>query len=148
MTRIPRRRFMAAGAVGGLLLGSYAAYKWFTGDATEVVLSILERRLGHLDLPDHAFAKFSNEYVESKAPHQESLSRLAVVSFPLRFVTPYGLLGAGHPLRRLENNVVTQFLLSTDFFQHGADETRRVNYVAFYDPVKTPCRNPFAGVAG
>lgn len=38
------------------------------------------------------------------------------------------------------------FLLSTDFFQNGADERRLVRYVAFYDPYQTPCYNPFARI--
>lgn len=36
----------------------------------------------------------------------------------------------------------TRFLLSTDFFDHGADATRTVKYVAFYDPYLAPCRLP------
>src|SRR5690606_33907622 len=38
----------------------------------------------------------------------------------------------------------TRFLLSTDFFQNGADETRTLRYVAFFDPYVTPCLTPLA----
>jgi hypothetical protein len=37
-----------------------------------------------------------------------------------------------------------RFLASTDFFQTGADESRPPRYVAFYDPYRSPCYNPFA----
>jgi hypothetical protein len=39
-------------------------------------------------------------------------------------------------------DIHTQFLLSTDFFQHGADEQRTIHYVGYYDPASTPCHNP------
>ena len=37
----------------------------------------------------------------------------------------------------------TRFLASTDFFQNGADESRPLVYVAFYDPYANSCYNPF-----
>jgi hypothetical protein len=44
----------------------------------------------------------------------------------------------------LPSDVYTRYLLSTDFFRHGADESRTVRYVGFYDPDNTPCGNPLA----
>lgn len=40
--------------------------------------------------------------------------------------------------------VEERFLMSTDFFQNGADESRRVAYVGFYHPYVTFCHNPLA----
>ena len=41
-------------------------------------------------------------------------------------------------------DIHTQFLLSTDFFRHDADESREIYYVGFYHPYVTPCNNPLA----
>ena len=38
---------------------------------------------------------------------------------------------------------LAQLLLSTDFFLNGADESKVVRYVRYYDPIRG-CRNPFA----
>jgi hypothetical protein len=38
------------------------------------------------------------------------------------------------------------YLMSTDFFRHGADESRRIHYVGFFDPYLTPCHNPLVPV--
>jgi hypothetical protein len=63
------------------------------------------------------------------------------------FVTDYTRHRA--PLRRFvpppdaQEDFFDRFLLSTDFFQHGADESRRVRYSRFYDPYVNPCWNPF-----
>jgi hypothetical protein len=46
-------------------------------------------------------------------------------------------------LARLEDSLVSTYLLSSDFFLNGADESRKINYVAYYDPMR-PCQNPFA----
>jgi len=41
-------------------------------------------------------------------------------------------------------DVYTTYLMSTNFFQEGADESRLVRYVLFSDPYLTPCYNPLA----
>jgi len=50
-------------------------------------------------------------------------------------------------VRRLRDGEVafplSHFLLSTDFFVNGADESRVVQYVAYHDKT-LPCSNPFA----
>ncbi|MCP4005678.1 MAG: hypothetical protein GY725_15925 [bacterium] len=38
----------------------------------------------------------------------------------------------------------TRFLASTDFFQNGADESRKLAYVRLYDPYLSLCYNPFS----
>jgi hypothetical protein len=52
------------------------------------------------------------------------------------------------PRRPLPPDFYTRYLLSTDFFSHGADESRRVHYVGFSDPYVTPCSNPLARLEG
>jgi hypothetical protein len=40
-----------------------------------------------------------------------------------------------------------RFLMSTDFFQNGADEAEPLGYVAYYNPYVSSCHNPFARFA-
>ena len=143
---LTRRRLLLLGgtAVPGALLG----YQWLFGSAEDVIVAILHRRVGYLKVDSGSFATFAREYLVFRERYRGELQRLAVVSFPLRFVTPYSLAGLGHPIRRLEDNVVSQYLLSTDFFLNGADESAPVQYLSFYDPQLTVCRNPFANEAG
>jgi hypothetical protein len=53
-------------------------------------------------------------------------------------------LGKLSRLRSWPDGVFTGYLLSTDFFQHGGDESRQLQYVGLYAPYVTPCSNPFA----
>jgi hypothetical protein len=138
----PSRRTILLGSLAGLF-GARLLYKWYWGDPTQVIEAILTRRVGHLRVEAKAFSTFAAAYLKSRAEHEDRLRHLSTASLALQFFTPYTWLGSRHPLRRLENNVVSMFLLSTDFFQNGADETRAVSYVAFYDPTAAICRNPF-----
>jgi len=46
-------------------------------------------------------------------------------------------------IRHGEERIATLYLLSSDFFQHGADLTRTIGYLGLYDPYLA-CSNPFA----
>jgi hypothetical protein len=61
------------------------------------------------------------------------------------FVTAHqaGVHAAETGERALEDTL-SRYLLSTDFFMHGANEARVVRFVAYHDPNRTPCVNPFA----
>lgn len=48
---------------------------------------------------------------------------------------------------RPKDDIFERYLLSTDFFRNGADESRPVRYVLFYDPYVSPCWNPCAPVS-
>jgi hypothetical protein len=56
-------------------------------------------------------------------------------------VSPDGRFG--NALRHGEDHVVTQFLISSDFFINGADTSRVVKYRSWYG-AQVPCGNPFA----
>lgn len=146
MTKLSRRAFLAATTAGlaVLVAAPYALYHWRAGKATNVVIAILKRRVGYLQNEAGSFERFARDYIEYKRAHVSQLARLSVVALPLTYVTLYRWLPMGHPMRRLEDNVVSKYLLSTDFFLHGADESRPIKYLSFYDPRLAACRNPFA----
>jgi len=140
-----RRRFLLIGAGSAVgLVTTLGVGRWYRGDPPSVIAAILERRLGYLQVDKASFARFAVDYVETRKEYQRELSLLAMLSLPYRYVTPYPWLKSGHSLRRLEDNVVSRYLLSTDFFAHGADEARPVAYIEFHDPYSIACRNPFA----
>jgi len=70
------------------------------------------------------------------------LDEAGVRRFVSDYEKAYGKLG----VKATENNraIFGRYLLSSDFWQHGGDETRVVRYVALYDPYITPCWNPCA----
>ena len=142
--RLRRRRFLLLGAGGAAVIATgYGVARWYRGDPKSVIVAILERRVGYLQVDHASFERFAVKYLETRNEHRRELALMALFSLPYRYVTPYPFLKQGHSLRRLESNVVSRYLLSTDFFEHGADESRSIRYVEFHDPYSTACRNPF-----
>jgi hypothetical protein len=142
--RLRRRGFLVLGAGSAVVIATgYGVTRWYRGDPASVIVAILERRVGYLKVDRASFQHFAIDYLESRKEYKRELALMALFSLPYRYVTPYPFLKQGNSLRRLESNVVSRYLLSTDFFEHGADESRPVSYVEFYDPYGTACRNPF-----
>jgi len=146
MAVLSRRAFLTSlvGGIAVLVAAPYAFYQWRYGKPTKIIIAILRRRVGYLKCESGSFERFASEYIDYKTEHAAQLARLSVVALPYAYATLYRWLPMGHPLRRLEDNVVTKYLLSTDFFFHDADESREVRYLSFYEPHLAPCRNPFA----
>jgi hypothetical protein len=137
-----RRLFLKLSAATCALGAGYGLLKWFTAEPEDIVIAILKRRVGFLDIEIETFTVFARDYVKSKSQQERKLTMLSMLSIPAEHISPYSLLPQGNPVRRLENNVVSQFLLSTDFFQHEANENRKIHYQGFYNPLVTICANP------
>lgn len=109
----------------------------------DTVVAVLRRRLGPLKYQDSDLMRFSREYLVFRANYRTQLRRLATVAGLYRLATPYPLLSMGSSLARLENNIVSNFLLATDFFDNGADLDRPLQYTGLRDPYRRPCRRIF-----
>lgn len=137
-----RKLLLTSGVLGfGALVGGYVS--WRNAKEGDVIVAILKRRLPWIQVNDGVFEQFSIELVNERRAFKKQLKLLGTMATLATFVTPYSLLPMGHPLRRIENYTVSNFLLSTDFFQNGADETKPVKYFGFYSPYKRPCANFF-----
>lgn len=139
-----RRRLVLSSLV---LLGAGAAgvgmlYRRARG--TDVVVAVLQRRLAGLKgLGEADFQAFAAEYVKQRREHQGALRALGTVAGVARHVTPYDLLPMGHRLRRLEDNIVSNFMLATDHFEHEDAPDQPTRYIGWHDPYLAPCRRIF-----
>ena len=123
---------MAAALPVGLLASSEAG----------AIAAVVRKRLGYLQLEPAGVDGFARDLAQ----------RGLITSSKLRLAAASGLIyvdfGDGnrlaHSLRRGEDHIVSYYLLSSDFFANGADESRLVSYTGFYDPFAGICRNPFA----
>jgi hypothetical protein len=140
--QISRRKFLVLGGVSAIT-ALYGWYEWHWGDPKDIVVAILNRRVGYLRVDSSTFDTFAKDYLEYRKTYKNELRKLSTFSPLLMSASPYSWLKQGHPYRRLVDNVVSQYLLSTDFFQNGADERRLVTYLSFYNPYTAACRNPF-----
>jgi hypothetical protein len=142
---IKRRRFL----LGGLAIVAVAGVGALgVGYVTESqIASAVRRRLGYLHLDEaglHSFAKDQIGTLLAKRPTWKRLKTRLRSTLSKPVVVHYGGANDTRTRReRIEDNLATIYLLSSDFFVHGADESRTIQYVNLYDPMRA-CGNPFA----
>jgi hypothetical protein len=136
---ISRRRFLISGvATMTAAVAGWAYLQEFTYH--NLIISVLHRKLSYLELDESSLGKFAADFAGDYGTlgHKGQLLALS------RPVLPLVDSLAADEVTRFEDRVVSKFLLSTDFFRNGADETRPVKYVAYYNPYNVACGNPFA----
>ncbi len=123
-----RRRFLSRVVLGGLTLaGGYLGLKeWGVFSPAPFVLSsapdqaqverVVLKSFPYLDLDHDSLRSFSKAY--------------------LGFLRTFGRSPS-------KQDIEEKFLLSTDFFRNGADESQTVRFVSLYDPYYNPCYSPF-----
>jgi hypothetical protein len=136
-----RRTFLLSGAA---LTSALAAWQYFGTNVVDVIQMMVRKRLDYLVLDPAGLERFARDmaalHVNSKARLQTlSLIEPAYVHFPL---------SSGHNrfaylLRHGEDRIVSTYLISSDFFLNGMNESRVVNYLGLPDPLRA-CGNPFA----
>jgi hypothetical protein len=121
------------------------AIGWDFASSTDesAIVKVLHKKLYYLKLDDTGVRRYAADIARLGIV---SSLRLHVIDAADGLYTRHTLSpdsGLGRALRHGEDRVVTQYLISSDFFINGADRNRPVNYLGYYDPMK-PCNNPFA----
>lgn len=141
--RISRRMILLPMASAAVLAGTVGTVRWMVRKPEDFVVGVLRGHLQGLRVDPAHFVTFAADYVRERENYQRQLAMFSFGGRPLGQAVRLGLLPPDHGFARTKDNIVSQFLLSTDFFQNGAATDRPVNYVGFYDPHTQVCRNPF-----
>lgn len=142
-----RRRVLLGGLgiIGVLGLGALGLGR--IGVEAKIV-AVLRRRLDFLELdPDglHTFARDQVRAVlDKRLPTWNRLRYHFVSTVAPSFMRYYRSADTRSRITRAEDSLVSTFLLSSDFFLNGSDESRLVRYVAFYNPLRPCTGDPFA----
>lgn len=147
---INRRRVLWGGmaAVGITVLGA-----WGIGRVgfEAGIASALRRRLAYLTLDEAGLKHFAKDQADAtfnkKFPTWNRLRYHLSSTVAPSFQRFYRMNDSRSQLTRLEDTLVVTYLLSSDFFLNGAQETRTINYLAYFDPQR-PCQNPFSRAVG
>lgn len=138
--RVDRRQLMKMGVVGGGLLGVTGTAAWVWRDDI--------RKLQPSDIADYLESQF--DYLTF------NFGTETLREFAIQYREQYREISreSWHKLRggdeesynKAMDHLAVTFLMSTDFFLTGADESKPVNYVMFYHPYISPCWNPLSMV--
>jgi hypothetical protein len=131
---ISRRRLFGAGLA--VAAGGVAAWRVWGSDGPTVESSGA-RSLPEAEVPGRTFGR---DY--------EAVRTIITTAFPFLILPRETVddfleaLSVAKKRPRKAGEVKQLFLLSTDFFAHGADESRPLRYATLYDPYRSPCYNP------
>jgi|ERR1700728_2624719 hypothetical protein len=135
-----RRYFLLSGFVAACgLIG----WRFAQSSAEAAIVKVVHKKLGYLKLDADGVQRFARDLA---AARDISSSRLRIIDAAGPLYTATRLSAEtklNNGIRHGEDKVVTTFLLSSDLFKNGADQTRTVHYLGLYDPM-IACGNPFA----
>jgi hypothetical protein len=139
---VQRRAFFLLAGLGALSAG--AGWLYFGSSPTDAITMVLRKRLDYLTLDADGVRRFARDLLERNGISSAKIHLLSV----MRPVYAGNSLSSGHNdlaylLRHGEDRIVGSFLISSDFFINGADETRIVKYLGLLDAQRA-CANPFA----
>ena len=139
-----RRRFLLSicSSVPVLYAGAWWLFKVRKGDLSDIVVAVIERRLNYLELAPNAASAFATDIRARPKQTSDRRDKLSWIGMLAPLYPTYVSLSSRS--YATENELVVQFLLSSDFFLNGADEHRPVQYLVYYDPYRQICANPFA----
>ena len=141
-----RRRAFLVGGLGVVLVAGLGVWGFGRAVSETEIVSHLRRRLSFLHLDDAGLRAFAHDQVNTLLAKRPSWVRWKY-HFLHIFARSFSRFDTSNDRRsrveRLEDNLASTYLLSSDFFINGADERRLVKYLEYYDPMR-PCGNPFA----
>jgi hypothetical protein len=149
---IRRRGFLIG--LGGLSVLAGVAGGWRAGRTTpqEAVITVLRKRLDYLRLDEDGVQRFADDLMARDLVSPVRLRALAAFAPLYNRLSMSGHEGWLQAVRHGEDRVATAFLLSSDFFKNGRNESLVVHYLGFYEPMRNPrgaaCNSPFARPLG
>jgi len=142
-----RRRIILGvlGLAGVAGIGTWGLGHW---ELQREIARILHRRLSFLKLDEEGVRAFAKDQTAAtfnkKIPNWTRLRYHFLSKGAPSYARFYRSTDKRSRVAQLEDNLVSTYLLSSDFFSpYGADETRTIQYVAYFDPMRA-CGNPFA----
>lgn len=142
MTRKVRRRLFLSSMLGGCLVAAGIGVAVLPLGPEQRLKHLLKTRLAYLQIPDEVIDAFTKDFVDDPERRFRHFKTTKYVA--QRAVYGVEVFTDRLPIFRFERFVISAFLLSTNFFREGADVKKPLRYVAYNDPYKIGCANPFA----
>ena len=142
MTSSTRRAVLTLGlmvAVGGAATATRATI----GAGEGAVERAIRTRLSYLTFGQGSVEAFAAALREAYPSRSSRFSRVRAHPRKALIALLRGFMAMAD-IDRVEERICTEFLLSSDFFQNGADVTRPVKFIGYTDPYSSPCSNPLA----
>lgn len=139
-----RRRLFLGSIVGAGVAATAVGFAVLPLSPELRLKQLLRSRLSYLTFSDDVVDAFMRDFSADSPDRFAHLRSTAYVG--QKALYSQDLVTSGLPIFRFERFVISAFLLSTDFFRRGAQTDTPLRYVAYNDPYKVGCANPFARI--
>lgn len=119
-------------AAAGTVVTALASAKFLMTSFEDSAEHLIKRELHFLKLDDEGIKAFVKEYAAARDRYYKLILK------------SYGILRIDSNQSGKVHQLVSTYLLSTDFFEKNMDESRIIRFVGLYDPYLRPCAHPFA----
>lgn len=126
-----RRKFLMIAGIGGAV-AAITGFKFIATSFEDAAIALIKDELDFLKLDHEGVVKFVKEFSKNKDKHYRLTMR------------GYSFIGIDSTRSGKVGQMLTAYLLSTDFFMNNMDESKKVKYVGLYDPYMRPCTHPFS----
>lgn len=141
-----RRRQFLLGGLAIVAIAGVGVIGFGRGAGEAKIASVVRRRLNFLRLDEAGLQAFAHDQVGALLAKRPTWNRMKY-HFLSVFSKSFTRYNSSSDQRtrgeRLADNLASTYLLSSDFFVNDADQSRVVQYLTLYDPMR-PCGNPFA----
>jgi hypothetical protein len=135
-----RRKLLISSVAGVLVL---IGARFGIASPQNAVMRVVRKKLGYLRLDEESLQRFAADVCQRNVVSRFRLDMIDFAGPLYSDVEASPDSRTGSLLRHGEDRVVTQFLISSDFFINGANTDRVVKYLGWFDPLAA-CGNPFA----
>jgi hypothetical protein len=141
---LTRRKVLLGGLTGMAGLSALAAWRFTSGHDQDAIEMVIRKRLDYLKLDDAGVKAYARDLASRQVVSSSRLHVLnAIAPVYSRFSLSSGASFVANAIRHGEERITSSYLMSSDFFLNGADESRVVKYLGYLDS-RRGCSNPFA----
>lgn len=129
--------------LGGLAVLGALGLRIALSTSQSAIVKVVHKRLGYLKLDSEGVRLFAADLAKRDIV---SPARLRILDSSGNLYTHSVMTSHGKLINAIhhgEDRVTSAYLMSSDFFKNGADESRQISYLGYYDPM-VACNSPFA----
>ena len=141
-----KRRTFLLGGLGVILVAGLGVIGVGPVAAQAEIASLVRRRLNFLKMDEAGLEQFAKDQVSALLAKRPTWNRWKyhLLSIFTRQFAQYGTSNDTRTrMQHTADNFATLYLLSSDFFVNGADESSTIQYTGLYDSLRA-CSSPFA----
>ena len=139
-----RRAFIKSILITFIFILIINLYLYFDFDF--IISRLIRQELNYMNIESDAIPRFVQDAANYKLWNKFFGNSYTIFLIKLHYLieNPWLKLPGNLKYQDHKNQIIGEFLLSTNFFYQNPDSSQQIRYQGLYDPYLRPCSNPFA----